>query len=46
MCLAASGTLAAMKHRAIEPVNKVKILPVIFKNIVFVFKFNYNTVEP
>jgi hypothetical protein len=28
MHLAASGTLAAMKRRALEPVNKVKILPV------------------
>jgi hypothetical protein len=28
MCLAASGTPVAVKCRAVEPVNKVKILPV------------------
>jgi hypothetical protein len=28
---AASGALIAMKHRAVELVNKVKILPVLMK---------------
>jgi hypothetical protein len=29
MCLTASGALVAVKRRPVEPVNKVKILPVV-----------------
>jgi hypothetical protein len=33
MHLTVSGALTAVKHRAVEPVNKVKILPVVCKFI-------------
>jgi hypothetical protein len=38
MCLTVSGAPVAMKHRAMEPVNKVKILPVyIFNKLQSIF---------